>query len=58
MNNFEIAVQNLIDKMEEVAAEMSTHPLVYDYFKENYDYNPETDDAVRVLIKYIEDRFC
>lgn len=58
MKNFEKAMNLFMDTMEDMAGALYDDAEVKAYFVEHYGYNEEMDDAVHMLVKYIEDKYC
>lgn len=50
-------VENTYCKLEDVAGALIDNPMVRAYFVERYDYDPEVDDNVSMLVRYMCDKY-
>jgi hypothetical protein len=56
MSEFDAKVKELVWKMEDLAGVLFDDENIQEYFVQAYDFD-EYDDAMSVLIKYIEDKY-
>lgn len=50
-------VESAYCELEDVAGALLDNPEVKAYFKERYDFDPEMDDNVSMLVRYMCDKY-
>ena len=50
-------VENAYCELEDVAGALLDNPMVRAYFVEHYDFDPEIDDNVSMLVRYMCDKY-